>query len=337
MGDSIKARAPMRISFGGGGTDVPPFCEEYGGCVLNSAIAKYAYVTLSYRTEGIMLKSLDHILGVQYNQKHDLIQDESIKYNMAKAAIKHYLQDDKGVEISFFLDVIYQSGLGSSSAAFVALIRALDTGEKLGLTKKKVAEEAWRLEREELGNIGGKQDQYASAFGGLNFIEFSADRVDINPLRVDDKTALDLENQTLLFHYKPRSSSGSVLENQIRNVKEKKKETIDALLRSKEVAKEMKKKLLDGDVNGIGELLDEAWKQKKKFSSTISNPDLDKLYQNLKAKGALGGKISGAGGGGYMYVMCEENKTIDVYHYLTQAGFQPSFLKIDLRGVVTWI
>ena len=334
MGKTIKSRAPMRISFAGGGTDVPPFCSEYGGAVLNTAIAKYAYVTAEPKSDGIVLRSTDYIFGLRYNEKKELLRDE--KEDILKVTLKNYIKRSAGVDISFFMDVPRRSGLGSSASAFVALLGAINRLERLNMNRKKIAEEAWRLEREGLNNIGGKQDQYASAFGGLNYMEFKGDNVDVNPLRVDDRTALELERRVLIFYYKPREASGVVLESQISNVKAKKKETIDALLRSKEIAKEMKGKMLEGDIDGMGGLLDEGWMEKKKFSSSISSNDIDALYAKLKEKGALGGKISGAGGGGYMFVLCDERKTLDVYHYLSEAGLAPEFLKIDKQGLVTW-
>lgn len=332
--DGVKCRAPMRISFAGGGTDVPPFSDEYGGAVLNTAIAKYAYTTIKPIDHGLVLKSLDYLFGIEYKDKEELAKDGKI--DLLKAALKNYAPQYGGMELSFFSDALPRSGLGASASAFVSLLTALNRAGNLDMTKKKIAEEAWKLEREELGNIGGKQDQYASAFGGINFIEFNGDKVDISPLRIDGETALELERRIILFHYKARESSGNILEKQVSNVKEKKKETIDALLRVKEIAKEMKGHLLDGNVNEIGALMDEGWKMKKKFSDNVSNPEVDQLYSKLREKGVLGGKISGAGGGGHMFVVCDENKVIDTYQYIMNSGYSPSFLKIDLRGVVVW-
>lgn len=334
MAVAIKSRAPMRISFAGGGTDVAPFSEEYGGAVLNSAISKYAYVTLSERESGIVLKSSDYIPGLQYNEKRELVEDG--KVDILKATIKNYLHSSRGMEISFFLDAPRRSGLGASASAFVALLSAINQAESLGMTRKRIAEEAWRLEREELNNIGGKQDQYVSAFGGINYLEFSSKGVDVFPLRVDDRTAMELESRIIIFYYKPREASGTVLEGQIANVREKKKETIDALLRSRDIAKEMKQGMLNGDVESIGRLLDEGWVEKKKFSNSISSSGIDSLYSHLKEKGVIGGKISGAGGGGFMFVLTEENKTLDVYYYLLELGLSPIFLSIDKRGATTW-
>ncbi|MFA5076878.1 MAG: hypothetical protein WC488_00415 [Candidatus Micrarchaeia archaeon] len=334
MVKTIKSRAPMRISFAGGGTDVAPFSDEYGGAVLNTAISKYAYVTLIERDSGIVLKSSEYIPGLQYNEKRELVEDG--KVDILKATIKNYLHSSKGMEISFFLDAPRRSGLGASASAFVALLSAINQAESLSMTRKRIAEEAWRLEREELNNIGGKQDQYVSAFGGINYLEFSSKGVDVFPLRMDDRTAMEMESRIIIFYYMPRDASGAVLERQIANVMEKKKETIDALLRSREIAREMKQLLLNGDVEGVGRLLDEGWMEKKKFSDSISSPEIDSLYAHLKEKGVIGGKISGAGGGGFMFVLCEENKTLDVYYYLLELGLSPIFLSIDKRGAATW-
>jgi D-glycero-alpha-D-manno-heptose-7-phosphate kinase len=327
---TIKARAPMRMSFAGGGTDVSPFCDEYGGAVLNSAISRHAYVTMSERDGGMFLKSFDYMPGVEYSES------EGGRADILTATIKRYFRGKDGLEVSFFIDAPKRSGLGASASAFVSLLCAINRRENLGFTRKKIAEEAWRLEREELGNIGGKQDQYASAFGGLNYIEFRDGGVDVNPLRVDDRTALELESRVIIFYYKPREASGTVLEGQIENVRMKKKDTIDALIRSREIAREMKGCLLNGDIDGMGALLHEGWGEKRKFSSAISSPEIDLLYSKLLERGALGGKISGAGGGGFMFMLCGEGKTLDVYHYLNDAGMAPFFLNIDKRGAVAW-
>ncbi|MCX8163085.1 MAG: GHMP kinase [Candidatus Micrarchaeota archaeon] len=334
MGFSIKTRAPLRISLAGGGTDVSPFCDEYGGAVINIAISRYAYVYLSKIKQGIKIKSNLNTKGILYSGKKEFLNNH--QQDILRAILKHYLKSKGGYEISFFLDTLPRSGLGSSAAAFVSLIAAFNFAESLGLSKKSIAEQAWYLEREELKNIGGKQDQYASVFGGINFMKFSANDVELYPLRVDQKTILELESRILIFNYAPRDPSGKIIEQQIKNVKEKKKQTIDALLRNKEIAKEITKELLQTNIDKVGLLLDESWQEKKKYSSYISNSDLDKFYNKLKSLGVIGGKISGAGGGGHMFLLCQENKTLDVYYYLLNSGFNPFFLKIDWEGVIEW-
>ncbi|MEM3362272.1 MAG: hypothetical protein QXG16_03065 [Candidatus Anstonellaceae archaeon] len=332
----IKSRAPFRISLAGGGTDVPPFCDLYGGAVLNIAISKYAYVALEKIEKGVKIQTLENIGGIYYKNKKDFLNN--YQKDILSSVIKKYLPAEGGYKISFFLDGQPRSGIGSSAAAFVALIKALSYIKSLNLDRNLIAEEAWRLERYELKNVGGKQDQYASSYGGVNYLEFKENgKVEINPLRLDQKITLELESRILIFYYAPRtSSSGKIIEEQIKNIENKKKETIDALLRNKQIAQEIKRELLKNNIDEVGYLLDESWNQKKNYSSSISNSSLDKFYSNLKKIGVLGGKISGAGGGGYMFVLCNEKKTLDIYNYLKTAGFSPMFLKIDWEGAVQW-
>jgi len=326
----IGSRAPTRISFAGGGTDVEPFVSEYGGAVLNVAIRKYNYTSIT-PSEKIIIKSPEFLTGIE-------IDRNSIEYNkkldLLKAAIKILLE--KPAEITIFSEIPYRSGLGSSGSAFVSTISAIY--KYLGKDKSRVdiAETAWKIEREELKNIGGKQDQYAAAFGGFNFLEFGDD-VKVNRIEVNENVKLELEKRIILAYLSPRKESGKILESQTKNVAEKRKETIDSLLRTKELAKEMKGKLIEGDIDGMAETLKEAWIEKRKFSGSITNEYINKIYKIAEKNGALAGKISGAGGGGYMFFIAEEGKEIELFKKLEEMKLEHGFAKFDLEGCLDWV
>jgi D-glycero-alpha-D-manno-heptose-7-phosphate kinase len=327
---AINSRAPTRISFAGGGTDVEPFTSEYGGAVLNAAVAKYNYTTI-LPSQKTVIKSLEFLSGIEVD-KDNIVYDR--KMDLLKAAIKVLLE--RPAEISVFSEVQYRSGLGSSGSAFVSVISAIAAYCGKSYTKAEKAELAWKIERDELGNMGGKQDQYAAAYGGFNFLEFRGRSVSVKPLRLNREVILELEKRVILSHVSQRERSGRIIEEQTKNVMEKRKDTIDALLRSRELAREMRKALIGRNIEGAGLLLKEAWAEKKKFTASITNEYVDRVYEGALKKGALSGKISGAGGGGYMFFIALENREIELFTYLRDAGLNPEFVKFDYSGSTVW-
>jgi D-glycero-alpha-D-manno-heptose-7-phosphate kinase len=326
----INARAPTRISFAGGGTDVEPFCSEYGGSVLNAAIAKYNYTSI-VPSDRIIIRSPEFLAGIEI-EKGNIVYDR--KMDLLKAAIKVLLE--RPADISLFSEVQYRSGLGSSGSAFVSVISAIAEYSKKKMTLEQKAELAWRIERDELNNMGGKQDQYAAAFGGFNLLELSGKDVAVKPLPLQERTILELEKRLILAYVAPRERSGKIIEEQSRNVAEKRKETIDALLRTKELSKEMAKSLKENDIEGIGALLNEAWIEKKRFTSGITNGLVDRVHDGAISHGALAGKISGAGGGGYMFFVSGENREMELFDFLKKADCSPEFAKFSKAGCVVW-
>jgi D-glycero-alpha-D-manno-heptose-7-phosphate kinase len=326
----VSSRAPSRISFAGGGTDVEPYISDYGGLALNAAISKYNFTTL-VASSRYTVRSAEFLTGIEIDRDH-IRYDKQL--DLLKASVKVLL--DQPAEISVFSEIPYRSGLGSSASAFVSVLSAIARFCHKKLSRDEIAELAWSIERHELGNMGGRQDQYAAAYGGFNFIEFEGSDVVVNNLKIDNDMLLELEKRVILAYVAPRERSGMVIEEQSRNVAEKNAATIDALHRSKELAREMKKSLLRKDVDRMGRLLHLAWQEKKRFASSISNAQIDQLEDESLRHGALGGKISGAGGGGYMFFIAAENRELELLNYLKGCGLAPEFVRFDHQGCVVW-
>jgi len=333
----IRSKAPVRISFAGGGTDVSPFCEEYGGCVVNATINRYAWGSLSIgQAKGITLESYYPSRRITYGPIDKIKYDGDL--DLIKAVIKNFSELKSNFRVFLESDVPAKSGLGSSASAFVAIIGLFNHHKKnRRISDYEIAELAFRLEREELKNPGGRQDQYAAVFGGLNFIEFKGnDFIRINPLRLKKDHLLELEKHLVLVNLGERRSSGDIIADQVDRLVHNTGETLDALHESKALAEEVKTSLLSGDLTRFGELLEKSWLAKKKFSPLISNPLIDKLYALAKRSGAIGGKITGAGGGGHMLFYCSDNKERYVADKLAQAGAKVINFSFDSGGLQTW-
>jgi len=327
----------VRVSFAGGGTDVSPYCEAYGGCVVNVTINKYAWGTLEMRKDSkIIIHSADFNQILKFSKVEDMSYDG--KLDLIKSVIKHMNGEGRGIDIFLRSDIPPKTGLGSSATAFLAVIglfNHLKADKKL--TDYEMAELAFKLEREELENKGGRQDQYSSVFGGLNFIEFKGrDFVRVNPLKISPSSRLELEKNMVLAYVGKRDASGDILSDQIGSVKVGKSDVVNALNESKELAVEVKQALIRGDLEDFGLLLDCAWKAKKRFSPLISNKRIDKIYYIAKKHGALGGKVSGAGGGGHMFFYCKPNTEHVVSEKLSAAGASIVPFSFDEKGLVTW-
>ncbi|MFC2143084.1 GHMP kinase [Candidatus Aenigmatarchaeota archaeon] len=334
----IRSRAPVRVSFGGGGTDIPPVCDERGGCVISAAINKYAYATMIKREDReIHIESADFLKNLRFGRLDEISYNNEL--DLLKAVIKKMNLDGMGCSVFMRSDVPPKSGLGSSASAFAAVIGLFNHMRKeKKMTDYEVSELAYKLEREELKIGGGKQDQYATVFGGMNYIEFGNGWVRVNPLRMKKDHVFELEKQLVLVYTKPREteSSGDIISDQTRAYKEKNTSVIDAFDKIKEIAQEMRYALLRGDLNRFGLLLDDAWKTKKKFSPMISNNYINDMYDAAIKAGALGGKITGAGGGGFMLFYCEPNKEHLVREKLQSLGAKAYPFTIDWNGLQTW-
>ena len=331
---TVRCRAPLRISFGGGGTDVPPYPEERGGAVLSTTIGKYAYSTLIGRSDDrINVRSLDYDIVASYSVNAELKYDGNL--DLVKAAIRT-MGVRNGCDLFLHTDAPPGSGLGTSSALVVAIVGAFRRWLKLPLTGYDIAELAYHIERDEAGIKGGRQDQYAATFGGFNFIEFLGKTTIVNPLRIDWDTINELEYRLMLCYTGGTRLSAGILDDQVTRYVEGTAEVLSAFEETKRLAFDMKNALLLGKLNEFGALLHQAWCCKKRLSRKITDPQIDELYELAKENGAIGGKLLGAGGGGYLLFLCEFDKWHIVAEKLERAGGKIVGFTFDLRGMQSW-
>ncbi|MFQ6113612.1 MAG: GHMP kinase [bacterium] len=332
----IRSKVPLRISFAGGGTDISPYKDDRGGVVLSATIDKYAYGSIKVRNDrNITVKSLDYDIMAKYHLDDEMKYDGEL--DLVKAVIKNMNNGtQQGFEFFIHTDAPPGSGLGSSSTMVVALIGLLKHWQGLPMTNYEIAELAYHIEREDLDIKGGMQDQYAAVFGGFNFIEFGPSAVIVNPLRIDADTINELEYNLLLCYTGKTRLSASIISTQIDAYLKKEEEVLKAMDELKKITIEMKNALLQRRLTDFGCLLHEAWLNKKKMAKQITNPIIDKLYEIARKKGAVGGKILGAGGGGYLLLYCEFDKKHIVAKELEKLGGQVVEFTFEQRGLQTW-
>jgi D-glycero-alpha-D-manno-heptose-7-phosphate kinase len=334
----IRARAPLRISFCGGGTDVPPYCDERGGVVLSGTINRYATATVVPGGKSFTVRSIDYDQSVSYGVEDPFIYDGQL--DLAKGVIDHFRRDGQlagGLEVTLHNDAPPGSGLGSSSAITVALVSAIGELLRLPIDDYQVADLAYRIERLEVGIKGGKQDQYATAFGGFNLIEFHpGGTVLVMPLRLRPETVWELEHSLVFAYVGGGHFSDQIIENQVRNYETRRIESIHAMDRLKVLTQDMKRALLVGDLREFGELLHLAWESKRQMAQGISNTKINEVYDGALRAGALGGKMSGAGGGGFMLFVCDPLRRYAVQEALRKAESQLVNLTFVEPGVRTW-
>jgi len=335
-----RSRAPLRLGLAGGGTDVSPYSDLYGGAILNATINMYAYSTIIPRDDGkIILRSIDK------NQTLVLDAEEQLEINgeldIAKGVYNRIVRDYAHKPLSFELithvDAPAGSGLGSSSTLTVTILGAFNEWLKLAFGEYDLAHLAYIIERLDLTMSGGKQDQYAATFGGFNFMEFyNDDKVIVNPLKIKPYYINELEYCLLIYYTGVSRQSSKIIDLQTQNVKSKNQQTLDATHKLKEQAVLMKEAILKGELNKVGEILDFGWHNKKLMAEDITNSLLDDIYNTAKAAGALGGKISGAGGGGFMMFYCPNDSRYKVTESLTKFGGEfKRFLFTD-SGLDSW-
>jgi D-glycero-alpha-D-manno-heptose-7-phosphate kinase len=328
----IRSIAPLRVSFAGGGTDIAEYSQEYGGAVINSTINWYAHTHLAPVKDGIRLISLDFgtdekLEHMAYDGKHDLV-----KATLNKIA---GIKSGTGAELLMHTDAPPGSGLGSSSAVVVSLIGALNNWLGKFMSEYEVAEIAYEIERKELGIKGGYQDQFSSVFGGFNYIEFPKDgNVIVNPLRISQDNIKELECHLLLCYTGGTRLSANIIKRQVEDFKDGK--NVEVLHEQKKMALDMKNCLLKGDFDEFGKLLDVAWQTKKKMASGISNKRIDDLYEKARTKGAVGGKILGAGGGGYLLLYCNYMNRHEVAKAMHSMGAEPKPFSFVKDGLTVW-
>jgi D-glycero-alpha-D-manno-heptose-7-phosphate kinase len=332
----LRARAPLRVSFAGGGTDVPPYPAELGGLVLSATINMYAYGTLRPRSDrqiGIQSLDLDTVASIALEDA----RPDGDRLDLVKAAI-HKIAADSPTGFDLFLHSAAPpgSGLGSSSAVVVTLVGLLSDHMRVPLTDYERARLAYTVEREDLGLKGGTQDQYAAVFGGFNFMEFRADEVIVNPLRIPTESILELEYNLLLCFTGGTRVSDHIIDDQTERYRSQARSTVEGLQMQKELAVQMKDALLQGRLTHFGELLGRAWEYKKQMSPKITNPQIDELYEEAMRQGAIGGKVTGAGGGGYLLLYCRYDAKHKVRSALSALGAEPVDFQFDQQGLTTW-
>jgi D-glycero-alpha-D-manno-heptose-7-phosphate kinase len=334
---SIRARAPLRISFGGGGTDVPPFCDERGGAVLSATINRHAYATLIPGGDAFDVRSLDYDASITYGLDERFIFDGQL--DLVKGVLDHFRRQHglkEGLRILLHNDAPPGSGLGSSSAITVALIGALARHVKATFDPYRAAETAYRIERIEVGQLGGKQDQFAAAFGGFNFMEFRNGATIVNALRLNPETVCELEYRLVFAYVGGDRVFSRILERQVENYAEQREEPLQAMERLRDLAYQMKDALVLGRLDDFGGLLHEAWEAKKRMAEGISTPGIDAIYDLARDQGAIGGKITGAGGGGFMFFLCGASGRYTLQEALRGRGVQLQNFSFVEEGLRTW-
>ncbi len=335
-----RSKAPLRIGLAGGGTDVSPYSDEYGGAIMNATINLYAHASIEAIAEnGIILNSLDQKKELRYDWTTQLPTDGNL--DLLKG-VYNRIQKDYGVpltpfRLSTFVDAPAGSGLGTSSTLVVAIIGAFVEMLKLPLGDYDIAHYAYQIEREDLQLAGGKQDQYAATFGGMNFMEFlKDDNVIVNPLRIRSEYLHELEHNLVLYFTSTSRESATIIKEQQKNVVNKNTGSIEAMHQLKEQARMMKEALLKGRLHEIGEILDFGFQQKRLMAANISNQSIEAIYDAAKAAGASGGKISGAGGGGFMFFYCPANTRYSVINALNNFGGEVRNFSFTKHGLTSW-
>ena len=335
-----RSKAPLRIGLAGGGTDVSPYSDQFGGVILNATISLSAYATIEPLSENkIIVEALDRKEFQCFETSPSLPIDG--KLDLLKG-VYNRVQKDYGIDLprlrlSTFVDAPAGSGLGTSSTLVVAIVGAFVEMLKLPLKEYKIAQYAYDIERNDLQLAGGKQDQYAATFGGVNYMEFFPhDKVIVNPLRIKPEYLHELENNLVLYFTSTSRESAAIIKEQVKNVNEKNEKSIEAMHQLKEQAKMMKEALLQGNVDEMGLILDFGFKQKKNMAANISNSEIEKVYEAAKASGATGGKISGAGGGGFMIFYCPGNTRYAVIKTLQSLGGIVRDYSFTKYGLTTW-
>jgi len=335
-----RSKAPLRIGLAGGGTDVSPYCDKFGGAILNATISLSAYASIELLKENIII-----IEALDRNEKQIYNCGELLPVNgeldLLKGVINRIQKDfglpAGGFRLSTFVDAPAGSGLGTSSTLVVAIIGAFVEMLKLPLGDYDIAHYAFEIERIDLNLAGGRQDQYAAMFGGVNFMEFySNDKVIVNPLRIRPQYMHELENNLVLYFTSTSRESATIIKEQVKNVNNNNEKSIEAMHQLKEQAKMMKEALLKGKLHEFGKILDIGFQQKRDMAANISNSSIEEIYNAAKMAGATGGKISGAGGGGFMIFYCPANTKFAVMDSLNKFGGEIKKYSFTKYGLTTW-
>jgi D-glycero-alpha-D-manno-heptose-7-phosphate kinase len=320
----IVTRTPFRLTLGGGGTDLPSFYGEHGGFVLAVGIDKYMFINVN-------TPIIDDKIRVRYTKSEVVDHVDQVEHTLAREALKLF-QLTNGVEIVSVADIPAGTGLGSSSCYLVGLLGALHVLMQKPVSPQELAEEACRIELVTLGKPIGKQDQYMAAFGGLTCLWIERDgTVRTERLAVEAELVEALENNILLFYTHGTRDATSILEKQDRATRRKEDTVLASLREIKDVGIEIREAISKGNLRRFGELLDVHWQSKKRLSQGITNRQIDDWYELAKRNGALGGKISGAGGGGFLLLYCEGNRA-RLREVMRRAGLRELNFRFEFEG-----
>jgi len=341
-GRRVRARAPLRLGLAGGGTDVSPYCDTYGGLVLNATIDRYCYATLEECVDRTIEFCAPDIGAIDTITKPPEVEAESTPLHLHRAIYERMNREfDLGrprIRLTTISDAPPGSGLGSSSTLVVSAIEAFREYFALPLGEYDVARLAYEIERQDYGQAGGCQDQYAATFGGFNIMEFGpAGRIIVNPLRIKDATLRELEASIVLFHTGVSRNSADIIQRQTTYISEGATSQLEATHKLKDEAVAMKEALLKGDLVQLAEVLDRGWQAKKQLAEGISNPHIEQCFDVAKRAGALAGKVSGAGGGGFVLFLTDPVRRPAVMQALDElciGAVQPTHFVSE--GAVAW-
>jgi D-glycero-alpha-D-manno-heptose-7-phosphate kinase len=327
----LIVRTPVRVSFAGGGTDLPSYYDKYGGMVLSTSIDKYFYTVLTERDDGQTQVISSDLRTVESCERIEKMEFQGSDLEIPFAVLKH-LRCDAGVNLFLASEVPPGTGLGSSAAVCVNLLKTLSVFLERELSEQDLAETAFHIAKDILRKPVGKQDEYAVAIGGLNVVHFQASGVTVEPLALSADSLVDLEQNLMLFFTGSARDSSEILAEQDRSVRSSQEDVVGALTALKELVLPMREALDTSDLGRFGRLLDESWKIKKKVSSRISSPRINQIYDAALAGGALGGKVTGAGGGGFLLLYCEKQKQDTVRAAMREFGLKEMKFRFDLAG-----
>jgi D-glycero-alpha-D-manno-heptose-7-phosphate kinase len=324
----IIARSPLRITLGGGGTDLPSYYRDHGGFLIAAAIDRYVYITLH-------MTFVDYLI-VKYSKLEQVTSVDDLQHPIIREALKLLGVGCKRLEIASMADIQAGTGLGSSGSFTTALLRALHCYQKNLVSPHTLAEQACHIEIDRLGEPIGKQDQFIAAYGGVTCFRFNTDdTVVAAPAELSSETIVNLEDSLVMFFTGVTRSAGAILKEQDDKSKAKDNSVIDNLHYVKDLGLRSLKALQEGDLYMFGVLMDEHWKHKKKRSGAMSNPQIDAWYELAMRNGARGGKLIGAGGGGFLLFYVEDKKR--VRHALREAGLEEVRIRFDFEGTKTLV
>ena len=320
----IITRTPMRITLGGGGTDLPSYYSKYGGALVSTAINKYMFIYLNRPI-------VDDLIRLKYSRSEVVERVDQVRHEIAREAMR-MMGIEKALEIISMADVPAGTGLGTSSCYAVGLLNALHTLKREHIPLQELAEEACDLELNKLGKPIGKQDQYMATFGGVTVLDIDKNGVvDVRKANVSDETIDDLNRNLLMFYTHTSRSADEILSEQSRGAKEEKKNVVESMHAIKEIGYKILEALESGNLTDVGLLFDDHWQHKKRISSKMSNPRFNEIYEIAKENGALGGKISGAGGGGFFAFYIEDNHR-KLRESMKKMGLREMRYRVDFEG-----